>query len=195
MGRFLVFRADWDTMASMKLPEGTLSGRCSPIGDVADGNCLVVQELGSDPDLRSNRDIVDYVYTEGNERLASLPKFVSGSIAQILRGRGHGNEIVLAFEGPSATNRGENLGTYGELRQYADYSTKHGRYNRPIFVTSGYNMGNIWRQARLLGIGGIIPPNLPRSFDIHSDQLWTKHWALWALTSKLRLHLLEAEGH
>jgi len=181
-------------------PKGTFTGIHPPLGEAGDGNCVIVQELGSDPTLRSNQEIVDFLLAD--ERLRPLPLFVSGSIAKEIARRKAENPslpigpVVLAFEGPSADNRHENLGTYGELAQYRAVTYLHPReYDKPVLVTSGYNVGNVVRQAGLLDIDVIVPARLPRSFDWRSKQLWTKAWPLWALTSHWRIHRLKRHGH
>lgn len=187
------------------VPDGTYTGHPKPIGEIVDGNAVIAQELGSNPegpDLQSNVDIAEYILAD--QKLYSLPIFASASIAKILRRRreelGIDLNIVHEFTGPSADNHGENTGTYGELRQYLDYlkrpGVEPGQYSKPIFVSSGYNAGNIYRQAQLLKIqGGIVPDNLPRSFDRASKQFWTQHRLFWMLTSYERIRRLKREKH
>lgn len=172
-------------------PEGTYSGYHQPLGNKNDADCLVLQELGDNAELTSNRETLDYVVAD--EQLVSLPAFVSNSLTMAAQLRGI--QVVRSFQGPSANNRAENTGTYGELEQLKSFMDE-ADYKSPVFVTSGHNIGNILRQAKLVEINGIIvPPDLPHSFDIHSGQVWTKHRLLWALTSRLRIARLIAKGH
>lgn len=182
------------------LPEGTISGHYPPTPDesLVQADSIVVQELGSDPRLTSNLQIVDrldLLLTEPNVPLEDYPLFVSGSIAKILKRREENNGVAYnveqVFEGSSADNHGENLGTYGELQQFRESGRE-----RPIFVTSGYNVGNIVRQANKLGITeGMVPRDLPRRFDSRSEQLWTKNHALWVIGAVPRIGLLALKGH
>jgi hypothetical protein len=185
-----------------RVPEGTLSGHHSAVGTIALADCVIVQELGSDAGLKSNVDIVDHLFAEEQEGLLSLPMFVSNSLAQVVRDRAdelHKTvNIVHVFEGESAAGLSENLGTYGELSQFIENNdVEHqGPFLHPAFITSAYNIGNILRQANLLGIDGFAPDNLPRTrFDWHSKQLWTKNLVLWALTSPIRIRQLRKEQH
>jgi hypothetical protein len=181
----------------MTLPEGTISGNYQPVGNVEAADCVLAQEFGSDPELRTNQAIIDYVL--GSERLRSLPMFVSGSLAAVLRQRRADENIVYTFQGPSAANLEENLGTYGELSQFRQQRdpTDHAQ---PVLITNAHNVGNILRQARLLEVdeGMIVPEGLPRNFDWRSakhGQLWTAHPALWAMGAVPRHLLLRAKGH
>lgn len=177
----------------MILPEGTLTGRYTPIGDVLDADSVIVQEFSPDAALIPNQDIMQRLV--GDNHLRHLPQLVSGSLARALEREGQNERIVHVFDGPSADNHGENLGTYGELEQYKEYANQVG-YERPAIVTSAYNALNIVRQAGKLGITGIIvPPNLPRSFDSRSPQLWTKNHLLWATLAPVRIGMLALKGH
>ena len=181
----------------MPLPKGTLSGYPETIGEIADADSVLMMEFGSDPTLRTNEAIVDYVYR--NEILRDLPMFVSGSIAKILQAREYPMDDVQVFKGPSAAGVSENTGTYGELLQLHDYRIEHpGKFERPVLATVGYNAGNIRRQSELdtLNLTGlIVPEGLPRLFDWRSDQLWTKMWPFWAMVAPVRHRRLIGKGH
>jgi len=189
----------------LSLPEGTLSGVIQPVGDIALADCLVVQELGSKAELRSNQGIIDYVVM--NDDLVPLPMFVSGSLEAAIqnraRGKGRHVEIIDTFKGPSAAGASENLGTYGEWLQFFTHPlVQDGTYQRPAMATSGYNAGNSKRQAEMIisdldmDMRLIIPEGSPRtSFDRHSNQIWTKSRGLWVVSSPLRIALLRRKGH
>jgi len=138
---------------------------------------------------------------EADERLVMLPKFVSKSLVKELERRGHGDTIVHVFRGPSAAFMSENTGTFGELEEYAAYRREHpGMCDRPALVTNNYNIGNILRQAKILGVdeGMIVPERLPRNFDLLSLvylQPWTAHRLLWMLGAVPRDYLLKRKGH
>jgi len=178
-----------------RLPAGTFSGHTDEVGDVAHANCAVIQELTSDGSLRPNQEILDYAADKLT--LSRLPIAASHSLVPGLQERDLAGQIVLTFLGPSADNMGENTGTYGEVLQYKQFAVANPQYNRPLFISSAYNIGNILRQARLLKVPDIAAPDdLPRThFDWRSDQLWTKNWALWALTAKLRIEILKHNRH
>jgi hypothetical protein len=175
------------------MPEGTFTGRFQTIGNVQDADCVLVQEFTPDPSLIPNRDIVRRLIED--RHLKHLPQLVSGSIAIGLERMGQNERVVHVFSGTSADNRGENLGTYGELEQYKEYADNAG-YERPALITSGYNVGNIVRQAGKLGIANVIvPPNLPRSFDSRSPQIWTRNRILWSVFALPRVGALALKGH
>jgi len=177
------------------LPDGTISGRPQPIGDVSNADCMLMQEFGSDPDLNTNEAIINYALER--PEIWALPQFVSGSLAKRMAQRGLGENIAYTFEGKSARGVSENLGTYGEWVQFFDAATPAGMQT-PVLVTNGHNAGNSYRQGLLFGIESVLPENLPHGFDwrsIRSGQLWTANWACWALTAQLRHHLLLKNDH
>jgi hypothetical protein len=90
------------------LPEGTWNGDHPPAGDVADANCVMVQEMGSHAHLDTNQAIIARM--EADERLVELPKLVSESLLGELRRRGHGRTIEYVFNGPSAKGLREKRG-------------------------------------------------------------------------------------
>jgi hypothetical protein len=144
------------------LPEGTWNGDHPPAGDVADANCVMVQEMGSHAHLDTNQAI----------------------IARTICQRSQGE-----------------TGTLGELKQYkAEREANPGAYDRPALLTNNRNVGNILRQAKILGVdeGIIVPDKLPRNFDIRSllyGQPWTASELLWRLGAGPRDYLLKRKGH
>jgi len=178
----------------MRLPEGTISGIHRPVGNIREADCVIMQEFGSDPELETNQAIIDYVLL--SETICTLPLFVSGSLAVALQARGARANVVHTFEGPSAEGMQENTGTFGELEQFKEARNPIA-HARPALVTNGHNVGNILRQAGILEIdeGMIVPEGLPRNFDWRSNQIWTKHKALWMPGAILRDPMLRARGH
>lgn len=179
----------------LHLPEGTISGRPQPIGDFIAADCVLMQEFGSDPDLKTNEAIINYALER--PEIWELPQFVSNSLARRMSQRGHGENIAYVFEGKSASGVSENLGTYGEWAQFFDAAIPAGM-ETPVLVTNGHNVGNSHRQGLLFGIESVIPADLPHGFDwrsVRSGQLWTSNWACWALTAHLRHYLLLKNDH
>jgi hypothetical protein len=178
----------------MILPEGTLSGVHQQVGESRDANCALMLEFGSDPDLYTNGAIAERLLLD--EGLRSLPLFVSGSLKRALEERGAIVDIVHSFQGPSAGNFQENLGTFGELEQFRDNRDPE-EHSRPVVITNGHNVGNVLRQAGILGIreGMIVPPRLPRNFDRRSKQVWTKGKLPWLLGALPRHLMLLGTGH
>ncbi len=174
-------------------PEGSINGKYPIVGVRDDIGCVVLQEFGSDPGLRPNREIIEYYCCQ--KPIQGYPLFASASIASVLPRYTPEARLVGSFEGVSATNRGENLGTFGELQQLVDYMREKGIKGSPLLISSAYNMGNILRQAGVLGIDPITLAGYPGSFDPRSKQLWTKHRLAWVLTSRLRVAVLRAKGH
>lgn len=193
MSRFETGRAALREFVQNPSPEGTISGFYPLRNDGKQIGAVVLHEFGSNPGLRPNQQIVDH-YEGMDKSIRELPLFVSGSIAEILRTRNLKGPTFV-FNGQSATNLGEGLGTFGELAQLYE-QTRTGEIEGKILVISqAYNIPNILRQAALLRLPVATQKGYPTSFDMGSNQLWTKHWALWALSSRLRIAILRAKGH
>jgi hypothetical protein len=178
------------------LPPGTINARHEVIGDSG----LVEVRAGLEFSHRSNRfpvgspNLAIAARMAEDQQLIELPIIASQTVADGLRQVTPGIQVTKVFDGPSAKGLQENTGTYGELEQLKRFMFAHD-YRSVALYSSAYNIGNIIRQSGLLGLDIVVPPNMPRGFDRHSDQLWTQNWFFWTALAVPRIRSLRRSGH
>ena len=87
-------------------------------------------------------------------------------------------ELALVVDGPISNTVGQGVGTWGVLEAVQSYMRER-EMQAALMIAHASHIGRVVMQAEKLGIRSITLPGMPTHFDKDSDQLFTRHPALW----------------
>jgi hypothetical protein len=91
---------------------------------------------------------------------------------------GKDEQVAHVVEGPISNLIGQGVGSWGTLVEACAYMQEHGLY-LPAMVAQAHHIGRVVMQAEKLGITSVVPPDVPRTFDGASGQIWTRSVLWW----------------
>jgi hypothetical protein len=87
----------------------------------------------------------------------------------------------------------EYLDSWGVLQQaYSAMAVE--KCNRPLIVAQAHHVGRVAAQAARIGMTPVVRSGLPREFDRHSAQWWTRSRLRWASREVPGLLFLRCHG-
>ncbi|MET0779241.1 MAG: hypothetical protein ABWY71_00245 [Candidatus Saccharimonadales bacterium] len=161
-------------------------------------DCLIVHSFGTSTDIESvNHKLAAFALHMADGRpimadraiIDSLSKS-SDTTAMIAAG-----EVAthINIEGKLSGPKIKGDGTWGTLNAAKQYMDAH-QLTKPIMVAQAWHATRVAKQATKLGMDSILPKGLPRTFDKHSDQFWTRSIYFWIPVNLLGSILLKRRG-
>jgi len=153
-----------------KLMYQSLTGKYQPQGDVVDGDFIIADAWGK---IRwgneyfpgpVNAALASFIVT----RLPDLPMAVAAEVAEASLMTGQPMSRVMWLGSTQDRHYAYEIMEWG-----IDAMHRHG-CKRPILVAHAYLVPRCLAIMRRNGVEPIVPPDLPRGFDIHSAQRWTR---------------------
>lgn len=166
--------------------------------DVDQADCLIVHSFGTSTGIDSvNHELAVFALNIAGDRPIIADKAIVDSLPESR------DKIALNVVGEAATHikiEGKiptptigGDGTWGTLNAAKQYMADH-QLTRPLMIAQAWHVSRVAKQAAKLGMDSILPKDLPRNFDTHSDQFWTRSLYFWTPVNLLGSLLLKRRG-
>ncbi len=152
-----------------------------------EADCLVGHSFGTPTESGSvNHALAEQILLQSDER----PVIVDRTLADAFPER----DIMVDYivEGPISNTTGTQGGTWQTLLGARDFMKQEGLSVALMFAQANH-IGRVLMQAEKLGIDYVVPENLPRNFDAHSEQWWTRSKSLWVPREVIGSLVLKAQ--
>lgn len=166
-----------------------ITGRYEQAGEPLLADCVIAHSFGTETGPGSANHAIAQLAID--HTLLGRPLLVDRMLVEDTNNIGLVPDFIA--EGPVTGLKGDGLGTWGALLLIRAYMDEH-ELNKPLTVAQAFHASRVAAQSKKLGMEPILPPDLPRKFDIRSKQIWTKNRLLWIPCELLAEHLLRNRG-
>jgi len=172
----------------MGVISAALTGNYEVIGNPAAADCIIGQSFGASEYGPGpvNAHLAYFIL----EHCADRPLILQNEIAEIVSDTA---PVAHVVEGSPSTMGGGELDSWRVLEAAAGYMEQH-QLSRPLLVAQAYHVGRVTLQAKKQGLSPIVPADLPRLFDHHSTQPWTRSARAWRMRELPGLAYLKLRG-
>jgi len=163
-------------------------GKYEKSGDVANADTIVGNSFGTSTHPDSpNGAIAQYILNIEDGR----PIVVDRTLAEAFP---KSTQLDVVVEGAVSNTVGSVGGSWGILVSAKEYMDET-KLSHPLLVAQAFHVGRVAMQAEKIGMKNIIvPENLPRVFDIHSEQKWTRSLGMWVPREVIGSFVLRSQG-
>lgn len=165
-------------------------GHYEPTGDPADADCVIGHSFGTLIGKgTANQALADFIVKTADGRPVIADVVLADSFPY---GR-DGGAVDFVAEGVISNLVASRGGSWNTLL-FANSVMENEGYSRPLMVAQAHHIGRVAMQARKLHMDAIIPEALPETFDVDSDQIWTRSLAMWVPRETIGSLVLKTQG-
>ena len=176
--------------------KGSFSGRYEPRGEPGEADSIALIEFAvpQSPESigaihKTEVEVLRALFRARSE-LSGAPIFANRFSAAYMATTIPELPVQIFQVAASSSFAAENTGTWGELQQVYEAGYRH-----PLLIGQAFHIGRVAMQAEKMGLDPIVPPGLPREFDAHSSQPFTRHWLTWVVGEFVGAPVLRRAGH
>lgn len=163
-------------------------GRYETSGNPTDADCIVGNSFGTLVSADSvNRALAEYMLEYASDR----PTIADSTLAEAFPGGP--NQVDHVVEGTASTTTGGGLTSWGILLGAHEFMQNQ-RLEKALLVAQAHHIGRVAMQAKKIGMGYVVPVDLPTRWDPESAQWWTRSAGLWLPRELLGSIALKARG-